>query len=142
MSRKEDRLYFRNLLVGSLAELVDPENIHNGRPANFNGALRVVCVYSAGTDHQVTAFSRSLRSHGITADIFVKYADEELNLTEADAEDILDDISDRVLDFIDTHQAAEGHWSQLTVDGRTETGDTVDVNGTEYRRETIRIYPS
>lgn len=142
MSRKETRKKFAELLKGPLSGLVDADQILNGRPADFHGALKVVCVYSSGTSWAYVSRATSSRDFSVTVDTFVKYADQELNWTEAEAEDLLDDISDIVLDVVDANQAVSGHWSGLSVIELTQTGDTVDVNGTEYRRETITIIVS
>lgn len=139
MSRKDTRKHLAEILRGGLAALVDAADVKDGRPADFYGALKVVCVYSSGTSWDYMSTATSTRTFTVSVDIFVKYADSELSWTETQAEDLLDDLSDAVLDVVDANQTATGLWSGLSVDEITQTGDTVDVNGTEYRRETISI---
>lgn len=139
--RQQTRTAIRDGLTGYLANIIDAAKIVDGQPADFHGALKLVAVYSGGTRWRYAAPRRSNRRYPIVVDIFIKYADDEISWTESDAEDTLDQVSDRVLDYVDDNQSMDGLWASLTVEEQTQTGPVLDVNGTEYRRETIIIIP-
>ena len=146
MSRKDIRHEIADLLTVELADLVskkpnseDPA-VYKGQVGDFAKARAVVVVSSAGTFGSLIAVKNLLGKHSIAVDIFVLYADVEAGWDEEDAEDLLDDISEKVLYTIEQHPIGN-NWEALDWNEVSQTLP-IEIGGNEYRRESIILKPS
>jgi hypothetical protein len=146
MSRKEIRHELATLIAVGVDDLVsrkpgtEEPAVYRGQVGDFKKARAVVVVSSAGTSAYPLAVKTLIGKHDISVDIFVLYADEEAGWDEEDAEDLLDDISDRILTIVEQNPTGK-NWN--TLDWNEPSQPTpIDVGGTDYRREQIILKPS
>jgi hypothetical protein len=146
MTRKAIRHEFTDLLTARLAGLVSKKPgttepaVYKGQVADF-GKARAAVVVSSGGGYATPFTVRTLIGHyDIAIDIFVLYADADANWDEEMAEDLLDDISDEVMNTIADNPTGR-NWHSIDWQDLSQT-DPVQVGGVEYRHEKIILKPS
>jgi|DewCreStandDraft_4_1066084.scaffolds.fasta_scaffold97844_2 hypothetical protein len=139
MSRKDLRHEFAELLKIELGDLVSA--VYSGQVADFAKARSVVVISSAGSVPRIVGAGNYQGVHQVAVDIFVLYADAETDWDEEDAEDLLDEINQKVMDTLEKHPTGK-NWTALDWTDPSQTMPIVDLGGTEYRREQIILQPS
>ncbi len=146
MNRKAIRNEIADLITARLGSLLskkagtqDPA-VYRGQVATFGKARAAVVVSSAGTAANFLASRKVIGVHDIAVDIFVLYADAAASWNEELAEDLLDDLVEAMLDLVANHQSGN-NWTAL--DWKEISQNTsIEIGGTEYRREQIILHPS
>ena len=141
MSRKDARIELSVLLQATLSDLVSkkPDSnipaVYSGQVGDFQKARAAVVISSASTTPYPLAFKRLVGNHDIAVDIFVLYADPDANWDEEMAEDLLDDISESLMNTLAINPVGE-NWTALKWNEKSQTS-SAEIGGVEYRRETI-----
>lgn len=145
-SRKLVRHEFADLLKANLSDLLsvredtDAAAVYSGQVASFGKARAAVVVSSAGSLPYPLAVKTFIGKHDLSVDVFVLYADSHNDWDEEDAEDLLDDISQKIMDTLAENQTGR-YWSALDWDATSQTLP-INIGGIDYRREQIILKPS
>ena len=110
--------------------------VYGYRIGDFGGRSPVVVVSSAGIEHERMTFQGSRAIVYLQVDTFVWYGDGS-TWTEAQAEDALDDLEQRIYDVLDANQVTS-NWKAIGYQGRSQRLDTA-VGGQEYVRESFLV---
>lgn len=136
MSRKGARHEFADLLTGGLGDLVN--KVYRGQVADFDKARAVVVCSSGGTEVYPMAVKNLIGEHDLSVDVFVLYADPDASWTEENAEDRLDDIAAEIIDILAANPTGR-NWNALSWSQKSQPG-SLEIGGTEYRREQITLH--
>lgn len=144
MSRKDIRHEFADLLTASLNGLVSNKPglsvpaVYRGQVADFKKTRSQVVVSSGGSEVGQLARKNLIESPDLSVDTFVIYADPDASWTEENAEDLLDDIVERIIRTIEANPTGR-NWKAIDWIGKSQN-NPVEVGGTEYRHEQITLH--
>jgi len=136
MNRKDVRHEFADLLTAGLGGLVN--KVYRGQVADFGKARAVVVCSSGGLEVYPMAVRNLIGNPDLSVDVFVLYADPDANWTEEDAEDRLDDIAAEITGILAVNQTGR-NWSAISWSEKSQPG-SIEIGGTEYRREQITLH--
>lgn len=151
VNRKTYRQLLANEIGQALTNAGVVQAVYPFRVGNFNGQSPVVTFTSAGSDRrqEITGGVDAETSLMFAIDVFVLYADQASNWTEANAEDAIDNIEQVVADWVMTNsdglsrsEQGQTSWFDLVFNERSATGSLLQaerLGGQEYRRERMTI---
>lgn len=137
-SRKEARQQLAALLQADLVGAGKPaQAVYDYQVGDFQGQSPVVVVSSGGTLRERLSFLGTKPMHVMNIHVFVLYAAEDGSWTEADAENALDDIEQKISATCSANQRT-AWWEAITPTGQSATS-SVMIGGKEYRTELITV---
>ena len=119
----------------------DVQEVWNYYKGDFKGRAVVVIVSSLGSQRpKATQQGRWLDARYQIV-VYVLYGDAAGNWDEADAEDKLDNLEQKIYDALDEYTNHKPFWISLEVNNPNgfSQADFVTIGGIEYKRETITI---
>lgn len=133
-NRKTVREQFADLLSSAMVGTGLPvQAVYDYRVGDFGGASPVVTVSSSGAARPAFTFQGSKPVYRLQVDVFVLYAMEDGTWTEAQAEDVLDDIEKLLGDVISSNRSTD-YWIGLDYVDVSQRID-VTIGGLDYIRE-------
>lgn len=135
-SRKAIRSQFATLLTGVVPSA---QIIYDHQPGDFGGQSPALCVGSSGSERPRMTFQGSRLTCYLDIDVFVITAEAlaSSTYTQADAENVLDDVEAQIAAALDGVRTS-AQWEAIDYAGRSQT-DFVLLDGKEYKRERIPI---
>lgn len=119
----------------------DVQDVWNYYKGDFEGRAVVVIVSSLGSQRpKFTLQGRKLQARYQIV-VYVLYGDSRGGWDEADAEDKLDEIEQKIYNALDAYTCHGDFWKSLEVNNPNgfSAVDFVAIGGTEYKRETITV---
>lgn len=133
--RANARVRIAGMLQTALVGTGKPaQAVYSYQVSDFGGQSPVVVVWSGSTLPKQMTARFTERQHWINVMIFSLYADG--TWTEADAENAVDDIAEKIYDTLDNNQVSPD-WNAIACE-QSEPG-SVEIGGAEYRTELIRV---
>lgn len=117
ITRKECRESLASFLIAALSEYVAPEWVLDYQKTDFQGATPVVQVTSSGVDLDLL-LRTGKTLYFATIESFVIHKHEESGWTEAMAEDLIDDISEVIVECLKDVRT-NGPWKTVYLSERT-----------------------
>lgn len=139
-NRKTVRKQLASLLDASLTGAGNPaQEVFNHKITDFDEKSPVIVVTSRGIGREkITEVTPVQSEHLFWVYTFVILGVEEDSWTEADAEDLLDDLEYEIAQVIDDNDIEENYWDGIEYDGRSDVDDVL-ISGTIYKREAIPV---
>lgn len=134
-----DRGATRLALVDALVEACPTAAQVLGYQAKAFEQSPVIVITSAASDRQRTTLRGSTATFAFNLHLFVAFAEDgEAGYTDADAEDLLDQLEREIAQFVDGNQRTD-HWTALAYAQPTDAGAPALVGGREYRHELVAL---
>jgi hypothetical protein len=133
-----NRLNARKLLASLIkAEVPGLQNVYDYLASSFTGESPVVFVASGPSNRTAFTNRGSRATFVLLAHVFVLHSDTESGWTEAQAEDMLDNIEHYIATCIENHQVTD-YWVAVDWDSQSIV-DRVVVAGVPYLFELIPL---
>lgn len=107
--------------------------------ADFGGQSPALVLTSAASERERASMAGSTAIFAYDVHVFVAFAERaEDGYTDADAEDLLDQVEREIATFVDTSQRTAS-WHALAYAQATDAGAPATIGGREYRHEIIPL---
>lgn len=134
LSRKDARKKVAELVQGAVTEFVA---VYPYKATDLKGQSPVMTIASSGYRPQQLAANAYWTTYHFTLNMFILYSDQGAGWTEDLAEDLNDDLAEKIIDCLFESRTSE-FWTSIVVEDRTFT-DEVQLGGVTYLNEVIMI---